>query len=95
MDIWNRESFKYKKEMMENNGKKFNDLLKPRIELFERFDKFPDNIKEDNKDFYEAGMLRRMQIVTKLEADYGKPESAEQAKSPERPPYTRDGNWSQ
>jgi hypothetical protein len=83
MNIWKKESFKYKKEMLENNGKKFNDLMKPRIELFERFEVFPDSIREENKDFYESGMLRRMQIVTKLEADYGKTDSTEQAKTPE------------
>jgi hypothetical protein len=62
----------------------FENEIKPRKELLERFEKeLPDAVKRDNKRFYDLGHQDRMEMLEKLLTENAKKETKEEANEPE------------
>lgn len=74
---WAKESMEYKRETVDG----FEDLLAPYTALFERFTALPEKLQKGNEAFYEAGFLRKLETVTRLEE---KIETADKEKTPEK-----------
>lgn len=64
LDRWKKRDIEYKTETLEN----FDDLIAPYKALFERFEALPDDLKKDCNEFFEAGFLRKKELVAGLES---------------------------